>query len=182
MYRTLWPDKSALSFDAWISILRLSTRWSFKDLRQIANEELAKRLINADPMQMLVLGEECQVSALLAYGIQELALRKDPLTLGEAGQLSLQNVLLISRLREYAALVAYTDSLNGQAFYHSTQTPLNDRVERLDANGRVKRHVEHAIKGLKLGEGCGSNFIIPLKPLQMRPSPPQPPLGMFHRD
>jgi hypothetical protein len=164
-----------------MSILRLSTRWSFKDLRQIANEELAKRLINADPMQMLILGEECQVPSLLAYSVQELALRKDALSLEEAGQLSLQNVLLISRLREYAALVAYTDSLSGHAFYHSAQTPLNDRVDRLDTNGRVKRHVEQAIKSLKLGEGYGLNFNIPLKPLQMRP-PPQAPLGLFQRE
>ncbi|EAU81246.2 hypothetical protein CC1G_09490 [Coprinopsis cinerea okayama7 len=75
--------KPTLTESEWISVLKLSTRWLFNDLRKIAIDELSK--VRMDPVQRVCLAKAYDVYDWLVSGYEELVERHDPIT-EEEGQ------------------------------------------------------------------------------------------------
>ncbi|TFY60263.1 hypothetical protein EVJ58_g5264 [Rhodofomes roseus] len=85
--------------DEWTSILHLSTRWEFSDIRALAIHELQKLAIN--PIDKITLSRRFDISGrwtLAAYAA--LCQRPDALTLEEAACLGLETMVRVAQLRE----------------------------------------------------------------------------------
>jgi hypothetical protein len=72
----------ALSKDEWLSVLKLSTRWLFNDLRKMAIEELARS--DLDPIEKIQLGKQYSVEAWLLSGCHELISRDAVISIEDA--------------------------------------------------------------------------------------------------
>ena len=85
-----------LSYEQWKSVLHLSTRWGFASLR-----ELALRSIKPPtPHDQLVLARTYLVDHWVLPSLTALCSRKLPLSLGEARQMSMEDVILVATVRE----------------------------------------------------------------------------------
>ncbi|KAI0060590.1 hypothetical protein BV25DRAFT_1769606, partial [Artomyces pyxidatus] len=81
----------------WASVLRLSTIWGFASIRKLAVERLETI---ASAVDKLVLGHAHDVNAWLLPGYVALCLRGIPLTLEEGRRLGMDDVILITSIRE----------------------------------------------------------------------------------
>jgi hypothetical protein len=81
----------------WVSVLRLATRWNFPTFRELALEKLESIEPSVDK---LVLARELNVTDWLIPSYVALCLRPEPLTLVEAEQLKMADVVLIFTARE----------------------------------------------------------------------------------
>ncbi|RXW20431.1 hypothetical protein EST38_g5418 [Candolleomyces aberdarensis] len=75
-----------LSKDEWLSVLKLSTRWLFNDLRTMAIEELS--WLNLDPIERIQLGKEFNVEAWLLSGCCDLVSRESVISIEDAEKIS----------------------------------------------------------------------------------------------
>ncbi|KAG2006793.1 hypothetical protein CC2G_014539 [Coprinopsis cinerea AmutBmut pab1-1] len=71
-------SKPTLTKSEWISVLKLSTRWYFNDLRKVAIDELSE--VEMDPIQRVCLAKAYHVYDWLLEGYEELVEREDPIT------------------------------------------------------------------------------------------------------
>jgi hypothetical protein len=98
--------------EGWTSVLRLTTRWRFRSIREEAMEQLEAL---ASPSEKLRLAHELDVPKWVVPSLVTLCLRKAPLKLDEAEQLSMSDVVLIFTVRELikdAKLPASMDSVS----------------------------------------------------------------------
>ncbi|KAH9067685.1 hypothetical protein EDB87DRAFT_20319 [Lactarius vividus] len=85
-----------LRYEQWKSVLHLSTRWGFTSLRNLA----LKSIKPPTPHDQLALAHTYSVDHWVLPSLTALCERTLPLSLDEARQMSLEDVILVARVRE----------------------------------------------------------------------------------
>ena len=94
VYRNFEAQK--LSYEQWKSVLHLSTHWGFASLRKLALRSIKP----PTPHDQLVLARTYSVYYWVLPSLTALCSRKLPLSLGEARQMSMEDVILVATVRE----------------------------------------------------------------------------------
>lgn len=95
----LYPDdfeEHGLSYEQWKSVLSLSTRWGFASLRRLA----LKSIDPPTPFDQLLLSRAYSVDDWVSPALTALCERTVPLSLSEARQMTVEDVVLITTVRE----------------------------------------------------------------------------------
>jgi len=95
----IYPDDFEghdLSYEQWKSVLDLSTRWSFVSLRRLALGSIDP----PTPFDQLLLARAYSVDEWVLPALSELCERTVPLSLNEARQMSIEDVVLVNTVRE----------------------------------------------------------------------------------
>lgn len=95
----IYPDDFEghdLSYEQWKSILHLSTRWGFASLRRLALGSIEP----PTPFDQLLLARAYSVDDWVLPALSELCERTVPLSLNEARQMSIEDVVLLTTVRE----------------------------------------------------------------------------------
>ncbi|KAF8270185.1 hypothetical protein EI94DRAFT_1571933, partial [Lactarius quietus] len=85
-----------LAYEQWKSVLHLSTRWNFASLRELA----LKSITPPTPHDQLVLARAYSVDQWVLPALTALCSRTLPLGLDEARQMSMEDVILVTTVRE----------------------------------------------------------------------------------
>ncbi|KAI9441596.1 hypothetical protein H4582DRAFT_1933674 [Lactarius indigo] len=85
-----------LTYEQWKSVLRLSTRWGFTSLRELA----LKSIVPPTSHDQLLLARTYSVDRWVLPALTALCERSLPLNLDEARQMSMEDVILVARVRE----------------------------------------------------------------------------------
>lgn len=86
----------ALSYERWKSVLHLSTRWGFASLRRLALGSIEP----PTPFDQLLLARAYSVDQWLLPALSALCERTVPLSLNEARQMGIEDVVLVTTVRE----------------------------------------------------------------------------------
>ena len=89
-------ETQELTYEQWKSVLHLSTRWGFASLRKLA----LKSIRPPTPHDQLVLARTYSVEEWVLPALTALCSRSLPLSLDEARQMDLQDVILVAAVRE----------------------------------------------------------------------------------
>ncbi|KAI0250015.1 hypothetical protein BJV78DRAFT_615771 [Lactifluus subvellereus] len=95
----IYPDdfeEHGLSYEQWKSVLRLSTRWGFASLRKLALRSIEP----PTPFDQLLLARAYSVDHWVLPALSALCERPVPLSLNEARQMSIEDVVLVTTVRE----------------------------------------------------------------------------------
>ncbi|KAI0302318.1 hypothetical protein B0F90DRAFT_1627461, partial [Multifurca ochricompacta] len=95
----LYPEdfeKHDLSYEQWISVLHLSTRWDFVSLRKLA----LKSIEPPTPYDRLLLARTYSVDHWVLPALCALCERTEPISLNEARQMSIEDIVLVATVRE----------------------------------------------------------------------------------
>ncbi|VDC00613.1 unnamed protein product [Peniophora sp. CBMAI 1063] len=92
-----------LTKEQWIAVLKLSTIWRFRSVRNLSIQHLKHALGDA-PLERLLAARAYDVHRWVDGAIQDLVSRDEPLTTNEAAQLSVTDVVRIHQLRETRVL------------------------------------------------------------------------------
>ena len=85
-----------LTYEQWRSVLRLSTRWGFDSLRKLAS----KSIKSPTPYDQLLLARTYSVDQWVLPALTALCKRTLPLSLDEAQQMSMEDVILVATVQE----------------------------------------------------------------------------------
>ena len=85
-----------LSYEQWKSVLHLSTRWGFASLRKLA----LKSITLPTPHDQLVLARTYSVDEWVLPALTALCERTFPLSLDEAREMRMEDVILVATVRE----------------------------------------------------------------------------------
>ena len=85
-----------LSYEEWKSVLHLSTRWGFPSIRRLALGSINP----PTPHDRLLLARTYSVDDWVIPALSALCERTTPLSLSEARQMSIEDVVLVSAVRE----------------------------------------------------------------------------------
>lgn len=85
-----------LSYEQWKSVLRLSTLWGFASLRRLALGSIEP----PTPFDQLLLARAYSVDEWVLPALSELCERTVPLSLKEARQMSIEDIVLVTTVRE----------------------------------------------------------------------------------
>ena len=89
-------EEHGLSYERWKSVLHLSSRWGFASLRRLA----LKSIKPPTPFDQLLLARAHSVDHWVLPALSALCERTVPLTLNEARQMNIEDVVLITTVRE----------------------------------------------------------------------------------
>lgn len=89
-------EEHGLSYERWKSVLHLSSRWGFASLRRLA----LKFIKPPTPFDQLLLARAYSVGHWVLPALSALCERTVPLTLSEARQMDIEDVVLITTVRE----------------------------------------------------------------------------------
>ena len=89
-------EEHGLSYEQWKSVLHLSTRWGFASLRKLALRSIEP----PTPFDRLLLARAYSVDHWVLPALSALCERTVPLSLNEARQMSIEDVVLITTVRE----------------------------------------------------------------------------------
>jgi hypothetical protein len=89
-------EDHGLSYERWKSVLHLSSRWGFASLRRLA----LKSIKPPTPFDQLLLARAYSVDHWVLPALSALCERTVPLTLNEARQMNIEDVVLITTVRE----------------------------------------------------------------------------------
>ncbi|KAI0262151.1 hypothetical protein BC834DRAFT_892163 [Gloeopeniophorella convolvens] len=89
-------DENKHSYEQWKAVLHLSTLWGFASVRRLALASLKP----PTPFDQLLLGRAYSVDHYIVPALSLLCERPEPLTLGEVRQMSAEDVVLITSVRE----------------------------------------------------------------------------------
>ncbi|KZP24179.1 hypothetical protein FIBSPDRAFT_674445, partial [Athelia psychrophila] len=89
------PPKKTTS--QWTSILHLSAKWDFENIKLLAIDNLTT---SADPVDKIVLGRRYVITEWLAGAYEAVCTRADPLTLEEGMKLGVEDTVRISAARQ----------------------------------------------------------------------------------
>jgi len=95
----LYPEsfeENDLSYEEWKSVLHLSTRWGFASLRRLALASIKP----PTPYDRLILARTYSVDHWVVPALSALCERTAPLTLFEARQMDIEDVVLVASVRE----------------------------------------------------------------------------------
>ena len=90
-------EEHDLCYEEWKSVLRLSTRWSFSSIRKLALSSIEP----PTPHDRLLLARAYSVDDWVVPALSALCERMTPLTLSEALQMNIEDVVLVSTVREH---------------------------------------------------------------------------------
>ena len=111
------------SYEEWKSVLHLSTRWGFASIRRLAIGSIKPPTAHA----RLILARTYSVDDWVIPALSALCERTTPLSLSEARQMSIEDVVLVSTVRE---------DIRGHALQvDSDEIPLRVEAEQLGALG-----------------------------------------------
>ncbi|TFK23598.1 hypothetical protein FA15DRAFT_593953, partial [Coprinopsis marcescibilis] len=82
-----------LTKDEWISVLRLSTRWFFGEMREVAIRKLTE--MEMDPVDRVCLGKELHIHTWLLTGYEDLVARIEIITEEEAERIGWRAALKV---------------------------------------------------------------------------------------
>ena len=85
-----------LTYEQWRSVLHLSTRWGFDSLRKLA----LKSIMPPTPHDQLVLARTYSVDQWVLPALTALCERTLPLSLDEAREMRMEDVILVAMVRE----------------------------------------------------------------------------------
>ncbi|KAI0002243.1 hypothetical protein BJV74DRAFT_765818 [Russula compacta] len=85
-----------LSYEEWRSVLHLSTRWGFASIRKLALNTIKP----PTPHDRLWLARTYSVDDWVLHALSALCERRAPLSLDEARQMSIEDVVLVATVRE----------------------------------------------------------------------------------
>lgn len=88
-----------MTTEEWVSVLKLSTMWDFRETRKLAIRELSKKGM-MDLTMKVMLAREYKVSNWLIEGYEALIKREETISDAEAEQLGLLTVVRLFRIRE----------------------------------------------------------------------------------
>ena len=89
-------EQNDLSYEEWKSVLHLSTRWGFASLRKLALGSIEPPM----PHDRLLLARKYSVDDWVVPALSALCERTAPLSLSEARQMDIEDVILVSTVRE----------------------------------------------------------------------------------
>ncbi|KAI0263853.1 hypothetical protein BC834DRAFT_885888 [Gloeopeniophorella convolvens] len=89
-------DEHDHSYEQWKGVLHLSTLWGFASIRRLALVYLKP----PTPFDQLLLGRAYSVEHYIVPALSSLCERPEPLTLGEVRQMSPEDVVLVTTVRE----------------------------------------------------------------------------------
>ncbi|KAH6885534.1 hypothetical protein BKA70DRAFT_1574432 [Coprinopsis sp. MPI-PUGE-AT-0042] len=99
LYPSHLQPRTKLSKDGWLSVLRLSTKWVFKDIRKLAISRLDAS--NLTPTEMVCLGKEYYISRWVLAGYDNLVRNMDGLIPYEdAEQIGYKTTVMLYMCRE----------------------------------------------------------------------------------
>ena len=90
-------EENDLCYEEWKSVLHLSTRWSFGSIRKLALSSIEP----PTPHDRLLLARTYSVDDWVVPSLSALCERTTPLTLSEARQMNIEDVVLVSTVREH---------------------------------------------------------------------------------
>jgi hypothetical protein len=152
----------ALSSGQWVSVLKLSTTWNFRDIRKTAIRQLDDHARD-DPILRLIVSRQFKISKWLIPAVNALARRVEPINhedirrlevLGDLRSTVLDLVLKIASVRErFTGLQTQAKDPWGRMIQQATDTGLSGRAmmdfttiitEVFDCNvkGRARVHVD----------------------------------------
>ena len=89
-------EGNQFSYEEWKSVLHLSTRWDFASIRRLALGSIEP----PTPHDRLLLARTYSVDDWVVPALSALCERTTPLSLSEARQMSIEDVVLVSTVRE----------------------------------------------------------------------------------
>jgi len=89
-------EENGFSYEEWKSVLHLSTHWSFASIRKLALRSIKPPTAH----DRLLLARAYSVDEWVVPALSALCERTRPLTLSEARQMSIEDVVLVSTVRE----------------------------------------------------------------------------------
>jgi len=89
-------DTNHFTYEEWKSVLHLSTRWDFASIRKLALSSIEPPTSH----DQLLLARTYSVDNWVVPALSALCERTTPLTLSEARQMSIEDVVLVSAVRE----------------------------------------------------------------------------------
>ena len=89
---------SYMTKSQWISVLKLATMWTFKEIRNLAIQKLTMETMGA--IELVLLAKQFNVPQWLRSGYQTLAARSEMLSIEEAEKLSYLTAILLFQVRE----------------------------------------------------------------------------------
>ena len=116
-------EEYQFSYEEWISVLHLSTRWDFASIRKVALVSIKP----PTPHDRILLARTYSVDEWVVPALSALCERTTPLTLSEARKMSIEDVVLVSTVRE--------DIRSHTAQVDSAEIPLRVEAEQLGALG-----------------------------------------------
>jgi len=123
-------EENRLSYEEWKSVLHLSTRWGFASLRKRALSSIEP----PTPHDRLLLARTFSVNDWVVPALSALCERATPLTVSEARQMDIEDVVLVSTVRE--------DIRGCMLRVDSAEIPLRVEAEQLIALGsKIPAHL-----------------------------------------
>ena len=89
-------EQHNLSYNEWRSVLRLSTRWDFASIRRLALNNIQP----PTPHDRLLLARTYSVDHWVTPALSAICERSAPLSLDEARQMNIEDVVLVATVRE----------------------------------------------------------------------------------
>jgi hypothetical protein len=125
-------EDHSLSYEQWKSVLHLSSLWGFASMRK-----LALRSINPPtPFDQLLLARAYSVDHWILPALSALCERTVPLSLNEARQMNIEDVVLVTTVRE-------------DIRHHALQVDSHEIPRCIEAAQAVMRHSVFASEGAK---------------------------------
>jgi hypothetical protein len=116
-------DNYCFSYEELKSVLHLSTRWDFTSIRKLALNSIQP----PTPHDRLLLARTYSVDNWVVPALSALCERSTPLTLSEAREMSIEDVVLVSTVRE---------DIRGRTLQvNAAEIPLRVEAEQLGALG-----------------------------------------------
>ncbi|TFK23603.1 hypothetical protein FA15DRAFT_670319 [Coprinopsis marcescibilis] len=95
------PDAIAqISEEGWLSILRLSTKWYFNDLRKTAIDKLQEYVTRMGPIERIGLAKELSFAPWLSSAYKEIVTRPESVTVGVAREVGWEIAIQLCAMRE----------------------------------------------------------------------------------
>lgn len=101
-------QEDVFTLEEWTSVLKLSTMWDFVTIREFAIAKIAPLLVDA--VDKVVLARDYHVDEWLLPGLNSLAQRVEPLSLGDYKRLGAETAVEIAAIRESAVYNSYYET------------------------------------------------------------------------
>ncbi|TFY66965.1 hypothetical protein EVG20_g4115 [Dentipellis fragilis] len=153
LYPAHFHECELKTVEAWTSVLRLSTEWSFPSIRTLAIDRL---LPIASPVDKVVLGRTYDLDAWLRPGFEALCDRAQSPTVDEAIRLGFRDTILITTIREIRSRnyeVTFDRAFNlagGSVKVEENEAEARKKIDDEVATG--KKAYEEAVKRKKVFE------------------------------
>ncbi|KAF8270190.1 hypothetical protein EI94DRAFT_1798413 [Lactarius quietus] len=126
-----------LTYEQWRSVLHLSTRWGFASLRKLA----LKSINPPTPHDQLLLARTYSVEHWVLPALTALCSRTMPLSLDEARQMSIEDVILVATVREEIRGCALRVDA-ADIPHHLAKAEAEARQRKLEAEMKAKADAE----------------------------------------